>query len=87
MINFNEKKGFICDMDGVIYHGNIVLPGVKDFIEWLQDNHKEYLFLTNNSSKSADKYVEKLSSLGIKSEADDFLTSVDATILFCCCSS
>ena len=28
MIDFNEKKGFICDMDGVIYHGNRVLPGV-----------------------------------------------------------
>ena len=27
-IDFNEKKGFICDMDGVIYHGNRVLPGV-----------------------------------------------------------
>ena len=26
-INFNEKKGFICDMDGVIYHGNRILPG------------------------------------------------------------
>ena len=25
-INFNEKKGFICDMDGVIYHGNLLLP-------------------------------------------------------------
>ena len=31
-INFNEKKGFICDMDGVIYHGNRVLPGVAEFI-------------------------------------------------------
>lgn len=28
MIDFNKKKGFICDMDGVIYHGNRVLPGV-----------------------------------------------------------
>ena len=27
MIDFNKKKGFICDMDGVIYHGNRVLPG------------------------------------------------------------
>ena len=27
-IDFNEKKGFICDMDGVIYHGNRILPGV-----------------------------------------------------------
>ena len=30
---FNEKKGFICDMDGVIYHGNRILPGVAEFIQ------------------------------------------------------
>ena len=48
-INFNEKKGFICDMDGVIYYGNRILPGVREFIQWLQDEKKEYLFLTNNS--------------------------------------
>ena len=59
MINFNEKKGFICDMDGVIYHGNIVLPGVKNFIEWLQDNHKEYLFLTNNSGMKPKELRQK----------------------------
>ena len=44
-INFNEKKGFICDMDGVIYHGNRILPGVAEFIQWLHDEDKEYLFL------------------------------------------
>ena len=33
MLDFNEKKGFICDMDGVIYHGNRVLPGVNEFLE------------------------------------------------------
>ena len=47
-INFNEKKGFICDMDGVIYHGNRILPGVAEFIQWLHDEDKEYLFLTNH---------------------------------------
>lgn len=31
MLDFNEKKGFICDMDGVIYHGNRVLPGAMNF--------------------------------------------------------
>ena len=40
---FNEKKGFICDMDGVIYHGNRILPGVAEFIQWLHDEKKEYL--------------------------------------------
>ena len=49
VIDFNEKKGFICDMDGVIYHGNQILPGVPEFIQWLHDEKKEYLFLTNNS--------------------------------------
>ena len=35
-----NKKGFICDMDGVIYHGNQILPGVKDFIAWLYREEK-----------------------------------------------
>ena len=43
-IDFNEKKGFVCDMDGVIYHGNQILNGVREFIQWLHDEKKEYLF-------------------------------------------
>ena len=44
MIDFNEKKGFIIDMDGVMYHGNRVLEGAVDFINWLQENDKKYLY-------------------------------------------
>ena len=51
-IDFNAKRGFICDMDGVIYHGNRVLPGVAEFIQWLHDEEKEFLFLTNNSGNT-----------------------------------
>ena len=41
IIDFNEKKkGFSCDMDGVIYHGNQILPGVPEFIQWLHDEKK-----------------------------------------------
>ena len=39
-LDFNAKKGFICDMDGVIYHGNRILPGVAEFIQWLHDEDK-----------------------------------------------
>ena len=38
-------------MDGVIYHGNQILPGVPEFIHWLHDEKKEYLFLTNSLIK------------------------------------
>ena len=40
------------------------------------------MFLTNNSSKSVDKYIEKLASFGIASTEDDFLTSTNATVLY-----
>ncbi len=35
-----KKKGFISDMDGVIYHGNKILPGVAEFVNWMIDNDK-----------------------------------------------
>ena len=41
MSSLIEKQGFICDMDGVIYHGNHLLPGALEFIEWLKANHKD----------------------------------------------
>ena len=39
-LDFNKIKGFLCDMDGVIYHGRIVLPGVAEFINWLNAEEK-----------------------------------------------
>ena len=38
------KKGFICDMDGVIYHGNKILDGVADFVNWMLANDKKFVF-------------------------------------------
>ena len=65
IVNFNEKAGFICDMDGVIYHGNQVLPGVKEFIQWLHEENKEYLFLTNNSGYTSRELQQKLARMGL----------------------
>ena len=44
MEKLREKKGFICDMDGVIYWGGRLLPGVKEFVDWLQREGKRFLF-------------------------------------------
>lgn len=43
MKTLHEKKAFICHMDGVIYHGSNLLPGVHDFVNWLQENDKKFL--------------------------------------------
>ena len=80
MIDFNEKKGFICDMDGVIYHGNRVLPGVAEFIQWLHDENKEYLFLTNNSGYTPRELSQKLARMGLDVTEEHFYTSALATV-------
>lgn len=82
MIDFNEKKGFICDMDGVIYHGNIILPGVEEFIQWLKEEEKEYLFLTNNSGSTPRELQQKLSRMGLDVPEEHFYTSALATAAF-----
>ena len=82
MLDFNEKKGFICDMDGVIYHGNSILPGVAEFIQWLQEERKEYLFLTNNSGYTPRELQQKLSRMGLDVPEKHFYTSALATAAF-----
>ena len=73
MQNLLTKKGFICDMDGVIYHGNRLLPGVQEFVAWLQKEHKEFLFLTNNSGKTQRELQSKLSRMGLDIDEKHFL--------------
>lgn len=77
-----QKKGFICDMDGVIYHGSKLLPGAKEFVDWLQQEKKEFLFLTNNSSKTRKELQIKLQNLGINVGEEHFYTSALATASF-----
>ena len=76
------KKGFICDMDGVIYHGNRLLPGAKEFVQWLNENGKNYLFLTNSSERSPRELSQKLARLGLDVGEEHFYTSAIATASF-----
>lgn len=77
-----NKSNFICDMDGVIYHGNRLIPNVKEFVEWLEKSGKNYLFLTNSSERSPRELAQKLNRLGLKVEEEHFYTSALATASF-----
>lgn len=77
-----DKKGFICDMDGVIYHGNNLLPGVTAFVEWLQSENKKFLFLTNSSERSPKELQQKLGRMGLDVGEEHFYTSALATAAF-----
>lgn len=82
MDKLRNKQGFICDMDGVLYHGNILLPGVKEFVEWLYKENKKFLFLTNGSGYSPKELQLRLKRMGLDVDEKNFYTSALATAKF-----
>lgn len=82
MNELRNKRGFICDMDGVLYHGNRLLPGAKEFLQWLHTHNKEFLFLTNASERSPKELQQKLRRMGLAVEEKRFYTSALATARF-----
>jgi HAD superfamily hydrolase (TIGR01457 family) len=81
IFELRKIKCFLLDMDGTIYLGRKLLPGAKEFLQLLDEREVKFLFLTNNSSKSAGQYVIKLNSFGIETSEDQILTSGEATAL------
>ena len=69
-------------MDGTLYLDDRLFPGAADFLAKIRACGGKYLFLTNNSSKGVDAYVAKMTRLGVPAAPADFLTSVDALIVF-----
>ena len=82
METIRNKLGFICDMDGVIYHGNRILDGVTEFVNWMLDNNKKFVFLTNSSERTPHELSMKLERMGLNVSPDHFFTSAMATAEF-----
>jgi 4-nitrophenyl phosphatase len=78
----SKVRGFLLDMDGTFYLSDRLLDGALRFIEVLRQQGKEFLFLTNNSSKDRRKYAEKISRLGLPLGEECVLTSGEATALY-----
>jgi len=70
-----DKRVFLLDMDGTFYLGDKILAGSLSFIQTLEKKGKEYLFFTNNSSKNARVYVDKLAGMGCEVGPDRIITS------------
>ncbi len=73
MEHLQNKKAFICDMDGVIYHGDKLLPGVLEFVQWLQREEKKFLFLTNSSARTLRELSQKLARMGLDVDESLFI--------------
>ena len=80
--SLSKKKIVFLDLDGTVYLGENLLPGAKEFLEYLSREGIKCFFLSNNSSRSKKDYVKKLSSLGIKSDEESIILSTDGVLAY-----
>ncbi len=79
-----RARGFIIDLDGVLYRGRMPVAGAPEFVAALRHSETPVVLLTNNSARTAAQYVDKLARMRIVIEADRILTSGEATALYLC---
>ncbi len=80
MADLKDIKCFLLDMDGTVTIGSELLPGASEFLQYLKESGRDFLFMTNNSSKNSNDYVKKMCGLGIQCDHNDVMTSGEATV-------
>lgn len=75
-------RGLLLDMDGVIFRGDSPTPGAAEFFQFLRLAGIRFALITNNSTRAAAQYVEKLEKMGIFVGEDDVLTVGEVTSEF-----
>ncbi|KAG0146689.1 hypothetical protein CROQUDRAFT_657039 [Cronartium quercuum f. sp. fusiforme G11] len=73
---------FLFDCDGVIWHGDELIPGVKEVLVYLRSIKKRLIFVTNNATKSRESFKSKFDRLGIQADLDEIFGSAYATALY-----
>ena len=71
----STKRLFLLDMDGTIYLDHTLIEGTLDMLDEIKKRGGKAVFVTNNSSRSAEDYVQNLKSMGISVTRQDFFTS------------
>jgi 4-nitrophenyl phosphatase len=75
-----DYRGFLLDLDGVIYRGERLLPGVNELVTWLDATGRQVLYLSNNSFATPEEVTAKLARLGVPHPEGRVITAGWATV-------
>ena len=78
-VDFQSIRGVLFDMDGVVYVGTRLLPGVQEMFDYLERTGRKWLCVTNNASRTPAQFVEKLTAMGVRARPEQILGSAEAT--------
>lgn len=76
-MDLRALRAFIFDLDGCVYTGNTLVPGVQEFLRELRQKGRRILFLTNNSREAGEELRAKLARLGIPAAREEVLSAVE----------
>lgn len=76
----SHPRPIVFDLDGTLYLEGVLLPGARETIQYLKSIQHPFVFLTNNSSKTKETYLQKLSDIGLHIEPNQMVSSLDATL-------
>ncbi len=75
----SNVRAVLLDMDGVVYRGRQPLPGVQELLDYLERTGRQWLFVTNNATKTPEMFVQTLAQMGIQATPGHILSSALAT--------
>jgi 4-nitrophenyl phosphatase len=82
MGELSRKKGFIFDLDGVVYIGKTPVKGAAETFTCLRETGKKVRFITNNSGDTRESYVRKLVGMGIECSKNEVITSAQGVAVY-----
>ncbi|GAA99236.1 uncharacterized protein L969DRAFT_86460 [Mixia osmundae IAM 14324] len=79
---FDKFDTFLYDCDGVIWHGDNVIPGVADFLAYQRKQGKKLIFVTNNATKAREGFKAKFDKLGLEAHIEEIFGSAYASVAY-----
>ena len=81
-MSVKQYKLYLIELDGTIYNGDKKIKYAKEFVDYLNTNNIDYLFLTNNSTRQPKEVAEHLKKFDIDTSEEHVFTSSDATKIY-----
>lgn len=79
---WNNTRLFVIDIDGTFQNGQTLVKDAREFLTLLEENHKDYLFFTNNSSRMPETYREEFRQQGCIVPKDAVVSTADVAVYY-----
>jgi HAD superfamily hydrolase (TIGR01450 family) len=75
-----DYRTYLLDLDGVVYRGNLLLPGARELVKWIDATGRKALYLSNNSFATPEEVAAKLARLGMPRPEQRVFTAGQAAV-------